>query len=295
MPKIWTHILFCEDILDTIIGPHPFSQNETFIKLGAQGPDLFLYYNFWPWSTNKEHIHAISNFLHTERCGNFIVDLIKAAKDKNEKVRSYVFGFITHHLLDRNTHPYIYHLAQALHHEPQELEVKIDTLMMERFHRLKTWKAPAYKEIDIGFRMNKDIASLLHDLIKKYNQKIRGQNAAYIHKSYRDMKLALRLFSDPYGWKNKLFPSYVSLYSHQPVNDHIDYLNLQKTTWYHPVTKKPSLESFIDLYENARAEGLEIITEVLNYWHSENAFVPKKLLQLIGNKSYQTGMSLPKK
>src|SRR5699024_6378273 len=87
-----------------------------------------------------------------------------------------------------------------------------------------------------------------------------------IKKSYRDMKIALMLYSDPLKWKNKLFHSFIAGCSHQPVEDNVDYLNIQRLPWYHPETYEPSTESFIDLYEFARAEGVEIMTNILDYW-----------------------------
>lgn len=58
MPNIWTHILFCEDMADSIKDPNPFSKNEAYMKLGAQGPDPFFYYRFWPW-IKEERVHDI--------------------------------------------------------------------------------------------------------------------------------------------------------------------------------------------------------------------------------------------
>src|SRR5699024_11273193 len=84
-----------------------------------------------------------------------LIDLIQVAKQRDKQMKAYVFGFITHHLLDRSTHPYIHYRAGYEGSKHQKLEVQIDTLMMEKYHRLKTWKAASYKEIDVGFSIDR--------------------------------------------------------------------------------------------------------------------------------------------
>src|SRR5699024_11620976 len=74
----------------------------------------------------------------TKHCGPFLIDLIQVAKQRDKQMKAYVFGFITHHLLDRSTHPYIHYRAGYEGSKHQKLEVQIDTLMMEKYHRLKT-------------------------------------------------------------------------------------------------------------------------------------------------------------
>lgn len=291
MPNIWTHMLFCEDVLDAIENPNPFSHNEAYMKLGAQGPDPFFYYNFWPWIKN-EPVNNIGMILHTKDCGAFLMDLIERAKDMDRHVQGYVFGFVTHHILDRNAHPYIHYRSGYKGNDHQKLEVLIDTLMMEKYHNLKTWKAPVYKEINVGYSFNKEITNLLHETIKEHYPEVDQNSAAYIQKAYRDMKLALKLIADPYGWKNVILKPLVSSYSHQPIKNNVDYLNLKNTTWHHPATNEPSSKSFIDLYDQARIEGIEVLTEVLSYWKSRNESNAERLNNLIGNISYDTGKPL---
>lgn len=290
MPNIWTHILFCEDMVDTIANPNPFSQYEAYMKLGAQGPDPFFYYNFWPW-IKAEPVHEIGAALHTKECGPFLQDLIKSAHDMDKHVQAYVFGFVTHHILDRNAHPYIHYRAGYEGNNHQKLEVFLDTLMMGKYHNLKTWKVPVNTEIDVGFKLDKDISRLLNKTIMEHYPEVE-RKSAYIQKAYRDMKIALKLLADPYGWKNVLLRPLISSYSHQPITNDVDYLNLNETMWYHPATNEPSTKSFIDLYEQARSEGIEIMNEMLAYWHSDKDDYKGKLNKLIGNISYDTGKPL---
>lgn len=291
MPNIWTHLLFGEEVVDAVAKPHSFSQHENYMKLGSQGPDPFFYYNFWPW-IKDEPIHDVGMALHTKQCGDFLMDLIETAKDNCSEVRAFVVGFITHHVLDRNTHPYIHYRAGYEGSNHQRFEIHIDTLMMGKYHNLKTWKTPVHKEIDLGRKLDPNLIELLFDKINKHYPELKKDKADYIQKSYRDMLLALKILADPTGIKNRLIGPLISAYSHQPIKDDVDYLNLNKTTWYHPATNAPSDKSFVELYTQSRIEGIEIVTEVQNYWEHGTDYSKQKIEKLVANISYDTGKPL---
>ncbi|WP_085992810.1 zinc dependent phospholipase C family protein [Oceanobacillus senegalensis] len=292
MPNVWTHILFCEEVVDAVNQPFLTTENESFLKLGAQGPDPFYYINFWPWKKNKALADA-GKVMHTEKCGNFLMDLLTEAKTKKRSVQAFVVGFLTHHILDRNTHPYIHYHAGYEGRNHQKLEVTIDTLMMEKYHHIKTWKTQVYKEIDIGRNLNTEILELLHKTMNKHYPRLKS-TTYYINKAYKDMMLALKLLSDPYGWKHIVLNSFVTPYSHQPIKDEKDYLNLNHRTWYHSATKESSNLSFIDLYNQSRIEAIEILTELGHFWENNHneVYAKQRLEELIGNISYDTGKPL---
>ncbi|MGM8213671.1 zinc dependent phospholipase C family protein [Virgibacillus sp. W0430] len=292
MPNIWTHIQFCEDVIDSIQSMYPkVPQQEPYLKLGAQGPDPFFYYNFWPWK-QKGIVQTIGTKLHTEQCGDFLINLIDQAKNMNNNVQAYVFGFATHHILDRHTHPYVHYFAGYNGNNHQRLEVIIDTIFMGKYHHLHTWKIPVFKEINAGRSLDKNIVHLLHTTINNHYPEVYQQKENYIHKSYRDMKLALKILADPYGWKNKLLGTIVSPFSHQPIKNELDYLNLAHDTWYHSATKEPSTKSFVDLYKEAKVEGIELMNHVLTYWEKSEPASRKRITEIIGNISYDTGLPL---
>ncbi|WP_100011388.1 zinc dependent phospholipase C family protein [Lentibacillus sediminis] len=289
MPNSWTHVLFCEQVADT--AGFPKNIVNTYMKLGAQGPDPFFYYNFWPWADGKAG-DEVGMALHTRHCGDFLMSLISEAKQKDHRMKAYVMGFVTHHVLDRNTHPYIHYHAGYEGSNHQKLETIIDTLMLEKYRQLRTWKTPVYKEIDIGPGLDQEIEQLLHETMEQHYP---GLNSIITHvllqKAYKDMRLALKVLFDPYGWKNSLLGSVVSSYSHRPVEADTDYLNLDGKMWHHPATNEPRSESFIDLYENALAEGEQILTAVENYWQDRSG-AEEELRGLIGDVSYDNGTAI---
>src|SRR5690625_3105085 len=98
MPTIWSHILFCDDMVNAMHTQPHYITETSFLNLGSQGPDPFFYHHFWPWIKNTS-VNEIGKLLHTECCGDVIMDLIVASKDQSDKVKAYVFGFVTHHIL----------------------------------------------------------------------------------------------------------------------------------------------------------------------------------------------------
>lgn len=292
MPNIWTHILFCQDVIREIPDANTFEEELNYLNLGAQGPDPFFYHNFLPWQKNT-FVNNIGNALHQEYCGPFLLDMITEVTNLSRETKAFVLGFVTHHILDRNTHPYIHYHAGYEGSKHQELEVLIDTVMMKRFRNMDTWKSPVHIEINVGTKLHNEIQSLLRNLIKSYYPKLYEELPHnVIQSSYRDMKRALRVLYDPFSWKNTILKSLISPFSHQPITKAIDYLNEQEETWYHPATEEPSSKGFIDLYEHAHSEAIEVVTEVINFWDDQSKKTEQRLVTLIDNISYDTGLPL---
>ncbi|KGX92580.1 hypothetical protein N781_14700 [Pontibacillus halophilus JSM 076056 = DSM 19796] len=289
MPNVWTHILFSEDVLDHIQTPKEIKRADSHIHLGAQGPDPFFYYHFLPWQRDKT-VEQLGLAMHTKQCGPFLLDLIIEAKDAPIATQAYVLGFITHHILDRNTHPYIHYLAGYEANKHQKLEVLIDTLMMKQYRNVDTWQTPVHKLLYVGLHLPTATTELLERLIDKhYKEETRELPPRYVQRSYEDMKRALRLLYDPWGWKNTLFPTLVSPFSYRPYEDHLDLLNNNSNTWYHSATNEPSTKSFHDLYKEAWGEGKRVVSATLTYWENPTPSREAVLERLIQNISYDTG------
>ncbi|GAA0490584.1 zinc dependent phospholipase C family protein [Salinibacillus aidingensis] len=289
MPNIWTHIMFCEDIMVSLNDPVHLQDVQGYMNLGAQGPDPFFYHNFWPWKHNGE-INDMGKLLHTEKCGPFLMDILQSGISKSNSTKAYILGFVSHHILDRNTHPYIHYRAGYEKNKHQELEVIIDTLMMRKYRNLDTWKVPVYKEIDVGPTLDKEVSRLLQNTImhhfSEHTDKLPDD---FIQLAYRDMKRALKVLFDPYSWKNRILGSMISPFSHQPIKKDRDYLNEDHSTWYHPATNEPSTESFIDLYNKGKKEGLETLFAIIKYWEHPTSQNKQTVAELIDNISYDTG------
>src|SRR5690606_15168402 len=111
-------------------------------------------------------------------------------------------------------------------------------------------KVPVYQEIDVGKRIDPAIEKSLESLINRYfKNDLKELPSHYIQKSYRQMKMALKILFDPSGWKNKVASRLISPFSHQPIKEEKDYLNVGRNSWHHPATNDVHNESFLQLYE----------------------------------------------
>lgn len=166
MPNIWTHIFFAEDACKSLSYDIHDSPYRHTLFLGAQGPDPFFYYQFWPWLSAQKTGHDIGNALHTKECGPFLMYLIEKANKQSDETKAYVTGFITHHFLDRHTHPYIHYRAGYQGNKHQMLETIIDTRMALKHRQMEIWKHPAYAEIFVGKTLPPAILNLLDEAIQ---------------------------------------------------------------------------------------------------------------------------------
>ncbi|MYL62505.1 hypothetical protein GLW07_03940 [Bacillus hwajinpoensis] len=289
MPNVWTHILFGEEaameagIWNTIKGDLPY------FRLGAQGPDPFFYHNFWPWKKNKP-VQEVGSALHQDHCGPFLMEMIEYGKQDDPMLRAYILGFVTHHILDRNTHPYIHYRSGLEGNRHQQLEIIIDTILMKEYKDVETWKTPVYQEIQIGKSLYPPIELMLYECIQSfYPETAERMPEDYINQSYRDMVLALKLLFDPHGWKNQLLKKQVSSFSYRKQIGDEDYLNREGTPWIHPAVKdEESTATFEELLEQAKEEATNILPLIHDYWHNEEDCMTELKTQ-IGNRSYDTG------
>ncbi|KHE72891.1 hypothetical protein LD39_02180 [Halobacillus sp. BBL2006] len=291
MPNIWTHILFADTLCEKIDRNDILKTSSNPLHMGAQGPDPFFYHNFWPFLPNDQ-VEEVGMKLHTEQCGPFLLDMIERGAYQKNQIQAFILGFVSHHILDRNTHPYIHFHAGYKENKHQELEVIIDTLMLEKHRGIRTWKTPVHKEISMG-EWKKSVSTLLKSLIDThYHGLIHHYPEDFIEKSYNHIVMAQRVLYDPWGWKNKRFGKLVGPFSHQAVENETDYLNEQRRTWNHSATNEENTASFLDLYEEALREGEQVFPLILSYWNDPGAEKIEKVKEIIGNVSYDTGKPL---
>ncbi|MBM6616834.1 zinc dependent phospholipase C family protein [Bacillus suaedaesalsae] len=290
MPNVWTHILFGEKVAKAA-GLEVFARDyKPFYQLGTQGPDPFFYHNFFPWQSKP--VGVIGSKIHYEKCGSFLSKMIQyGLLNKDRKLQAYIAGFVTHHLLDRHTHPYINYRSGNEGNRHQRLEIIIDTLLMKRWKNIDTYKMQVHKEIYVGKTLYDPISHMLTELIEDtFPTEAREMPAGYVNQSYQHMVRALQILHDPYGWKNRLLKNKVSPFSYQKYVDEKDYLNEKETRWLHPTDEQEaSVESFLTLFEKAEKEGYQILSLIKEYWTTGENQLLSQLEEKIGNISYDTG------
>lgn len=305
MPNIWMHIEYGQQLAGEFRSRLPFlaqlHQHKRLYNLGCQGPDILLYHSFLPWSKDAGALR-LGDLMHSQHCGPVLIDFWEHAKalEGGDAVQAqlYFLGFLTHHLLDQNLHPYINWKAGYKERDHQRFEIDLDTLFMKRLRGINTWQNCAWTQIDTGPQLPAPVHHILHSAaLKHYPEAMSSLPAEIWHRSYRDMVLAHRCLYDPRGWKKaltwgrtrRLFSRRLSAQEQQ-----LDYLNELHSEWRHSALySEIRTESVWELWEEALLEGRAVL-EALAAWLecTDPAAAGSKLEQFIfvlGNRSYDTG------
>lgn len=302
MPNIWTHILFGEQLTDlfsdrlSIIETH-----RKLFQLGCQGPDFLYYHRFLPWQQGRE-MNELGGRMHREHCGAVMLDFMTQLQSLNARqpfvqACAYFIGFLTHHILDRNFHPFIHYKAGYRKWDHQRFEVILDTVMMKRKKNIETWKTPVWKQIDAGRELPAAVTTILRQTAKRWYEADMPEETW--QQAYRDMVRAQKLFYDPVGWKrmctfNQIEPL---VYKRKPLA--IDCLNEQEQPWGHPAVKEETYRHSVwDLWELALTDGKTVLSALLDWlqpWQDQKvdptgkAAARQTFIDALGNLSYDTG------
>ena len=123
MADFWTHYYVGKQILKDYK-----DLNTNYFLLGCQNSDIFYYYKF-----KVETIPPnLGKLIHNSQIKNtFEKTFDYLSENKNLLVtKSYIYGFITHYILDKNIHPFINSKSNFNH---KRLEADIDTYIVDKF------------------------------------------------------------------------------------------------------------------------------------------------------------------
>ncbi|NOU81019.1 hypothetical protein GC101_19335 [Paenibacillus sp. LMG 31459] len=305
MPNIWMHLEYGQQLAGEFRSRfpflHKFQPQEQLYNLGCQGPDFLLYHSFLPWSKDAGALH-LGDLMHTQHCGPVLIDSWEAARTlegpEADQARLYFLGFLTHHLLDRNLHPYINWKAGYKFRDHQRFEIDLDTLFMKRLRGVNTWQNAAWTRIDAGPRLPEPVHHILHTTAFRHYPEAMGKLPSEIwQSSYRDMVLAHRCLYDPKGWKKalawgrtrRLFSRKLTAHEEQ-----LDYLNDRHSEWRHSALySEVRTESVWELWEQALEEGRTVLTALADWLECTDAAAARhkldQFITVLGDRSYDTG------
>ncbi|WP_150266972.1 zinc dependent phospholipase C family protein [Paenibacillus tepidiphilus] len=304
MPGIWMHLEYGRLLEEEFGGSFAWrdggGSGNGLYQLGCQGPDFLLYHSFWPWNRDTRAIR-LGDQMHAVHCGPVLLEFwertLALPPGEQREAQQYFLGFLTHHLLDRNLHPYINWKAGYRNRDHQRFEFVLDTVFMQSHRQFATWQHPAWSRISIGSGLPRSVRHILHDTASAWYPEAKRLPEDIWDEAYLDMVLAQKWLHDPKGWKQRLLPrSWQHLFYHPPTaaEERLDYLNAAHAQWRHSAMySEVRTESVMDLWEAALAEG-RIVLQALADWL--NSAVPAEasrkrelFIQLLGDRSYDTG------
>jgi len=216
---------------------------------------------------------------------------------------SYAAGFIMHYLVDSHTHPYVYAKTEKSgaskiknstdHHE---FEAAIDIAMLEIFSGKKPANYKLCKLIDADVAHITTASAAASEAIRTvYDRQVSAKD---VRKAMRYMVQIVRLIQSRNGRRKKLIglaeklilghPLNASIIHDQNIDSSIDYLNEKRQPWQAPWEAMTSTDSFLDRYQAAVDEGLQIIQLLHDYVYES---LPVETFHAkLGNRSLKTGL-----
>lgn len=133
MPTTYTHYRFGKNGLNlfTIEDRHIIEYYRPLYDIGQQGPDIFFYYK--PWQKND--VNEMGYAMHKTPMADFLIRAKTAYQKSKHKnaIKSYVYGFTGHFLLDSYCHTYIEEKLEAdFEATHNQIESELDRALMER-------------------------------------------------------------------------------------------------------------------------------------------------------------------
>ena len=281
-----THAYFAKDLYskfdrNTKENLKNYTEN---LKTYSQGHDIFFFtLNILNYKQRK-----IGNYMHKNKTRDFFINMITYIKDNNlqnnYEIMSFLYGYIAHYCLDSTVHPYVTYKTGIFNKKKKEtykynakhseLESYIDAYMIKTKENILPNKFKIHK-FCFNTKVSKELSKLIDYTFKKtYNF---NNMSIYVKEGIKNMKISYRLLRyDPYKIKKKIYKAVdkilpKTIKKTSPISfayninnkDTNYYLNLDHKKWTHPRYKEEIYTySFIDLYNNALKQALDIIKKV---------------------------------
>ena len=306
-----THAFFSEDLYNkfdknTKKNLKEYKEN---LKTYSQGHDIFFFtFNILNFKQRK-----IGNYMHKNKTKDFFINMITYIKDNNlennYEIMSYLYGYIAHYCLDSTVHPYVTYKTGIFKKKDKstykynakhsELESYVDAYMVYKKMNIIPNKFKVHKYC-FNTKVSKELSKLIDYTFKKtYNF---NKISLYVKTGIINMKISYRLLRyDPHKIKKKIYKKVdkilpKSIKKTAPISFAYDlndkdsnyYLNLDNKKWNHPRYKNETYTySFIDLYNNALDDAINIINNVNDILYNNKSL--NNLNKIFLNISYSSG------
>lgn len=279
MPSYMTHAIFANEVGEKLNNKlyFDFEQLRTF----ALGPDLMLATSYDTYMKN-----------HRENVNNFFYYQIKYIKEnrlqENIDVLMFLFGQITHYVLDSVMHPYIYYMTEKVSNKGR---VSFHALFEMWLDDYLTGEKKIVDRNNYAFKGHIAGPEIVEYIDATYDTVYKSKR---ISKSY---KLGIKVLSwfervirkDKNGKKKKLYKLLDIGDLTISNRDFAEYLNSEHKVWFHPVTGIKRNISLEDLYKQALQRSLDLISLVDDCLNDKVSL--DYVLSYVDNLSYDTGIN----
>lgn len=277
----------------------------------AQSHDYLFYYTF---GKNKKEINRFGHHAHWNKTQDYLINIIKyiqeTQQENNPELLAYLYGSITHYVLDTTCHPFIFYKTGIYRkNEPEtrkyfgghnRIEKDLDAYYYKKYTGKDYNHCNVTKEI-IGKPIFSD--NLITSINKVYKDTYNKDNIGYYYqKGVNNARVIYNLvINDRFGIKKSFYKfldliinknqKYISTYSTYIKNPNLNYLNLENKEWNHP--SKPEIKynhSFEDLFNISVDKSIKIIREINKVLYSNKSI--EEILEYIPNLDYSTGLPL---
>jgi len=307
MPAQLTHWIFFKDLYFRLLSEDPlwgeFPSHKSLDFLGAQGGDIF-YHN----QRTKPSGISYGSLLHRRKGDRFLINL---AKRLPSRYYTFWLAFMSHALLDQEAHPFVVYFstpADLTGHNRKKwnrmhpfFERIIDRLLWEGQEKrpLSLWSLTEL--LDHPFSPSMELIDALGlALGDTYGKKVNQEDREIrIRNAFWDT-LGFLLYSDPGEEENARWACRQDL-SQSPEGgrrrlalfhprcdlSHRDYLNREKKSWIHPVTKVETRDSWFDIYNRALDRGLRAGRIFMQYHQGGCSLDP--LEEVVTSRTWNVG------
>ena len=305
-----THAYFSLDLYDklSIRSKELLMHNKEDLKMFSQNTDpLFLYKIATPWKQKK--LRKFAYFSQSNKSLEFFTTLINYIKYNdylyNPQVMAYLYGMLSHYVLDSSIHPYIIYKTGYLKKDDsstykynmlhEELETYIDNYLVVMKEKIKPHKFKCHKFCFNVDRFDKGLVDVI-DWTYKEVYGIENFSKYYLDSCKYMKKFYKRFRYDPIGIK-KIFYFLVDKITPKktlrtvPLSYKVrrmkDKLNLDHQVWYNPTDKRNKYNtSVLEIYTSALDKTVSMINDINQYMYYDKKI---NLNKVIGNLSYVTG------
>lgn len=298
MPNIWAHIQFGRELLALQHNRHFLDDPswKTAFQLGCQGPDFLFYHRFLPWQPQTA-LNLLGSQMHNVRCGPFLLSLLAQVRNRPlaDPAAAFAYGFLLHHILDRNLHPFVFSRSGFRKWHHQRFETAMDAVVMRRKAGIFTGAVPVAPEIDTAGKLPGQFTDEFYSVVRQHYPALAQQmTPALLDEAVADMIAAQRLFYDPRGWKNKLLFGQLTPFSPPRRMPAWDVMNDARQRWVDPTDRTVFHTSSADeLWDAALSDAQETADAALAWLQAGGGEDADRLRAAfaakLGDLSYETG------